>query len=311
LCARGHPLISIVIPARNEPYRRLAATIRSIIAGHSTSHHLEIVVVDDASTDACGDLADEFPGVAIRIVRLDERIGVARARNHGVFAARGEILFMTDSHVSFGGRWDEYVLENIGPDRIIAATIVDPTSAFRGHGCSLLVPTMGTKWNREAPHGVAPVQIASCAGTVLERSLFERVGGYDSGMILYGGAEPEFSVRCWLSGAEIVSVPQLTVHHRFKSRPERQRHIEELRTWMVHNSMRFGLLYLDELASLEMLRYLSLKYPHDASAALKLLAGSDVWPRRDFLESTLRHSFDCFVDRFSLKNEAGQEIFRR
>jgi len=165
---------------------------------------------------------------------------------------------------------------------------------------------MGTRWNKTPPVGTTPVQIAACIGTVLERTLFEKVGGYDSGMILYGAAEPEFSVRCWLTGAEIVSVPELEVYHRFKLKDERDRHVEELRLSIVHNCLRFGLLYLDEVNSLQMLRYFALAFPEQAQEAFSLLESSDVWQRRDFLKSTLTYDFDWFSNRFDVKNLAKQ-----
>jgi GT2 family glycosyltransferase len=92
-------------------------------------------------------------------------------------------------------------------DRIIAATITNYKSPLkRGYVGSLAVPSMGFRWNHDLRTTVAPVQIASCIGTILKRELFMKIGGYDDGIILYGGAEQEFSVRAWLSGAEIVSV---------------------------------------------------------------------------------------------------------
>lgn len=303
-------MISVIIPVRNESDRPLS-TIRSISETRSTSSAIEIIIVDDASEEDCSRTFDyESSHVTISVHRLEQRVGVPRARNHGAFAAKGDILFITDAHVRFIHGWDRLVLEHIRPDRILAATIVDPTSAFRGYGCSLTVPLMGTKWNRDSPQDFAPVHVPSCAGTVLESRLFREMSGYDPGMILYGGAEPEFGVRAWLSGAEIVSAPGLEVHHRFKNKAERDLHIEELRVYMTHNCLRFGLLYLSERASLQMLRYYSSNFPGHAKSVFSLLNGSDVWERRAFLKEHLPNDFNWFIDRFDLKDEVGEEILR-
>src|SRR5262249_38916478 len=80
---QARPLISVVIPARNEA-DRLMGTIRSVICTCSSSLPLEIVVVDDASTDgSCMNLMEsnpEFdrPGLSIKVLRVEERIGVPR-----------------------------------------------------------------------------------------------------------------------------------------------------------------------------------------------------------------------------------------
>jgi hypothetical protein len=233
---------------------------------------------------------------------------VARARNLGARISRGEILFMTDAHVRFTAGWDRLVLEHVRPSHVLAATITDPASGFRGYGCRLVVPFMGTHWNRRAHDPGDPVQLASACGTVIPGELWERLGGYDEGMIVYGGSEPEFSVRAWLGGAQIVSVPDLEVAHRFKSRSERGSFIGPLRPAMIHNNLRFGLLYLGRLESFRMLRHLAMSYPDQVQEALALLTHSDVWRRRESLRRQLLHPFEWFVDRFELRDQVGGEI---
>lgn len=309
----NNPLISVVMPARNEPPDRVAGTIQSILGSRRDGCKLEIVVVDDASDEALRvDLQEkEYAEADIRVYRLSQRGGVPRARNHGVRMARGEIVFITDAHVLFSEGWDRLVLDHIADNRILAATIRDTTSEFHGYGCSLTVPFMGTRWNRQPVPGDPPlVHIASSAGTVLTKACFERIGGYDEGMIVYGGAEPEFSIRAWLSGAEIVSVPSLEVHHRFKTRPEIERFLEVRKPTMAHNHLRFGLLYISELASLQMIRHFSNLYPEHFEEAVRLLNQSDVWQRKAALQKSLRYDFEWFVKRFGIKDQANQEILQ-
>jgi glycosyltransferase involved in cell wall biosynthesis len=307
------PLISVIIPVRNEA-DRLPATIRSIANARSRDFPLEVILVDDASTDGCcSNLVYEGPKLAapnlsIRVFRLDERVGVPRARNQGANIARGDILFMTDSHVRFSKGWNRYIENNIRDNRILAATIADTTSSFKGYGCSLIVPFMGTKWIKGPLTRMTPVQIAACSGTILKNNLFKKIGGYDPGMILYGAAEPEFSVRAWLSGAEILSLPQVEIFHRFKPQAERKQFVEELRPYMIHNSLRFGMLYLSELAILQMIRHFAMKFPNRIQKALRMVENSDVWQRRDFLSKHLRYDFHWFIKRFDLKDQVGQRI---
>src|SRR5687768_15501471 len=89
------PKVSVVVPVYNvEPY--LAACLQSISA--QTYRNIEVVVVDDGSTD--GSLA-----VARRARRQDRRIrivtqpngGLSSARNTGTAAATGEYLAFVDS----------------------------------------------------------------------------------------------------------------------------------------------------------------------------------------------------------------------
>lgn len=94
------PLVSIVLPARDEAVR-IEPCLRSLLA--QAWPRLEVIVVDDCSTDGTGDLAR---GVAA----LDPRLTVVAGtplpqgwvgKNHacaqGVAQARGELLLFTDA----------------------------------------------------------------------------------------------------------------------------------------------------------------------------------------------------------------------
>jgi glycosyltransferase involved in cell wall biosynthesis len=308
------PDISVLIPARNES-SRIAPTIRAIARARTTDARVEFVVVDDASTDGCvANLVSAVPRlleeskIDIRVCQLDEHSGNYRARNHAAAIASADILFITDAHVQFSRGWDERVFEHIRPNRILAGTVTQQGSPFRGYGARLLVPLMGTSWNPEPAEGVGQVPIAVCSATVIPRALFERLGGYDAGMIQYGAGEPEFSVRAWLHGAEICSLPDLEVQHEFKARGEFTKFLDSVRLYWVHNCIRFGLLYLSELGCMQLLRYYARAFPTVFQRALAMVNESDVWERRALLEQHRERSFDWFVDYFGLKNQIGGAI---
>jgi glycosyltransferase involved in cell wall biosynthesis len=302
------PSLSVVIPAHNEG-RGLIDTVQSILRTRRLNCDLEFIVADDRSEDGSTEaLQAEFPGLDLRIVSAPERLGVARSRNLAARAARGDILFITDGHVEFCDGWDSIVLKHVHPSIMLAATIKDIETRFSGYGCRLVVPFMGTYWNVGPPKGVHPVQIASSAGTVLYRETFHKLGGYDEGMLIYGGAEPEFSVRAWLSGLEIHNVTSLTVGHRFKPEEQRELLIASRRTFIVHNNLRFGLLYLGDEMALRMIRLLAWEFPAHASEAFQMVESSDVFERRAHLEAALTYSFRWFVSRFKVKDVAGEAV---
>ena len=167
---------------------------------------------------------------------------------------------------------------------------------------------MGTNWNDTPNPNSDEVQIAACPATALTRELFTRLGGYDEGMRMYGGAEPEFSVRAWLSGAEVILVPEFVVHHRFKPRTERTTFVQQMRQNLVHNALRFGLIYQSEAGAMQLLRYYAKKFPNHFAHAIAEVDSSDVWSRRAELKQQLLHDFAWYVDRFDLKDQARQDI---
>lgn len=90
-----NPLISIIIPIYNiEEY--LPRCVHSVSA--QTYSNLEILLVDDGSTDGTGALCDELAGEDSRIrVFHKENGGSSSARNLGIAQAKGEYLGFVDS----------------------------------------------------------------------------------------------------------------------------------------------------------------------------------------------------------------------
>ena len=301
--------ISVVIPARNEG-RRVLDTIRSMASSRaSPSTEVEFIVVDDASTEPFvvpGDLGHS--GVSVTVVREETRLGVPKARNRGAAVARGDVLVMTDAHVRFGQGWDLVAQVCRDARLVLAGTVADPTSAFRGYGCSLVVPFMGTRWNKDILRPGDPVHIPSCAATLLSRRCFEEIGGYDEGMLIYGGAEPEFGLRSWLTGVPVVAVPDLLVWHRFKMQSEINEFLEGLRPSMTHNCLRFGVLYLPDRLLWQMFRYHAALNEAASREAVALLEQGDAWDLRVQLRRRLSRDFSWFTRTFALEDQAGRAL---
>lgn len=93
--ARLDPLVSVVVPVYNvESYLRRC--LYSICA--QTYRNLEILLIDDGSTDSSGDICDEFSGRDPRIkVFHQKNTGLSGARNRGIDEAAGTYLAFVDS----------------------------------------------------------------------------------------------------------------------------------------------------------------------------------------------------------------------
>jgi glycosyltransferase involved in cell wall biosynthesis len=302
-------MVSVVMPARNEG-ERIAATIRSAARARTGKTEIEFVVADDQSTDdsttGLDDVVRRIPRARLTVCRSGERLGVPRARNFGASKAAGDILFITDAHVRFSPGWDEHVLEHVRPKRVLATTITD--GDWSANGCVLAVPFMGTYWNYAKTKPLDEIQVAACPGTVLPRKLFDELGGYDEGMLYYAAAEPEFSVRAWLSGACVLALPQVRIEHRFKPKEENDEFMKGLRPYMVHNAIRFGMVYLDDELVLQQIRQHSLLFGEEAREGLKLVVASDIVEHREKLRASFTRDFAWFVQHFKLKDQAGREI---
>ena len=85
--------ISVIVPAFNEQ-DTIAATVRTLAA--STHRQLDIVVVDDDSTDATADRVEALSLDNVRLVRVPSG-GKATALNTGVALARHDLIVMVDA----------------------------------------------------------------------------------------------------------------------------------------------------------------------------------------------------------------------
>ena len=92
-------MISVIIPVYNvKAY--LAEAVESVI--HQTYQDLEIILVDDGSTDGSGEICDEYAKKDNRIkVIHQQNKGLSAARNAGLDACQGEIISFLDSDDAF------------------------------------------------------------------------------------------------------------------------------------------------------------------------------------------------------------------
>ena len=97
---RGQPIVSIVVPAFNEA-RRIAETVRKIDDFIRRSPlALELIVVDDGSTDNTAEIVREFPAKGLRLIQNKKNHGKGYTVRQGVLAASGKYVLFTDADLS-------------------------------------------------------------------------------------------------------------------------------------------------------------------------------------------------------------------
>ena len=99
--------VSVIIPAWNL-WQMTAACLRSL-ATHSAGQDLEVLVVDNGSTDATvGELeplGQSLWGAGFKALRLPENLGFAKACNLGAHAAAGDLLFFLNNDTTCTPGW--------------------------------------------------------------------------------------------------------------------------------------------------------------------------------------------------------------
>jgi GT2 family glycosyltransferase len=164
--------LSIIVPA----YNNCASLARCLSALHAeVPPDSELIVVDDASTDAT-------PGVAVasgaQVLRLGKNSGPGAARNLGAARASGEVLLFVDADV---------VVAAGALDRVAEAFALDPTLAalFGSYDDDPEAPSLLSRYRNLLHHFVHQAGDREAAtfwaglGAV-RRSVFVSVDGFDA-----------------------------------------------------------------------------------------------------------------------------------
>lgn len=86
--------VSIIIPMHNSS-KHIEECIGSVL--NQTYFNIEIIVVDDNSVDNSVSIVETMDDDRIKIIKLDQNVGAAKARNTGINAATGDLICFLDS----------------------------------------------------------------------------------------------------------------------------------------------------------------------------------------------------------------------
>ncbi|XP_041940090.1 polypeptide N-acetylgalactosaminyltransferase-like 6 [Alosa sapidissima] len=207
------PNTSIIIPFHNEGWSSLLRTIHSVV--NRTPDHLiaEIILVDDFSDrehlkERLEKYMARFPKV--RIVRTKKREGLIRTRLLGASVAKGEVLTFLDSHCEANVNWLPPLLGRLamGVHESLVLNLcwqVEP----RYHNTNLLALSVSVcPWLR------SPVMAGGLFA--VNRQWFWELGGYDTGLEIWGGEQYEISFKVWMCGGSMYDVPCSRVGHIYR-----------------------------------------------------------------------------------------------
>lgn len=175
--------ISIVIPAYNEEHS-LAATLERALEQQYPD--FEIIVVDNASTDATADIARRYP---VRLMH-ESRKGLLYARERGYKEARGEIIANMDADCLPHPDWLTRGAGYFSHPRIVAVSgpydYYDAPPLFRLMSRivqATIYPLMNSIFQLRFIHRGA---LLIGGNTFLRKSALDAAGGYNTTLTFYG-----------------------------------------------------------------------------------------------------------------------------
>ncbi|XP_067949958.1 polypeptide N-acetylgalactosaminyltransferase 15-like [Watersipora subatra] len=257
------PTISVIIPVYNEAPSMLLRTIHSILTRTPPSLLADVILVDDMSTNdnmkqVLTNYVAELPKV--KIMRLKKKAHLIRARMAGASIAKGDVLLFQDGHTEMNVGWAEPVLDYIRSNRevVMQPTIDDvdqwtivyqPTHDHSIKWRGVFLWDMRYAWNQvpryykswlssDAEPYPCPV-LVGCSIAV-DRSYFYEIGGFDTGLDIYGGEQIELSFRTWMCGGRVFIHPCSRIGHVFKPWMKSDVYWRKREQAIARNSIRLG-----------------------------------------------------------------------
>ncbi len=201
------PTVTILIPARNEE-TVLGRLLQRITELTYPKNKLQIIVIDDASSDQTGKVADDFKSKfsfieVLHRGRLQGGVGKAAAMNHGFDLSTGEIILCFDA--------DYYPQRDI-VERLTSAFLDPNVGAVQGRVVVLNEPRNvvarlvalervgGYRVDQEARNSLG--LITQFGGTVggFRSSLLKQLGGWDESIL---AEDTDLTFRIYLSGFRV------------------------------------------------------------------------------------------------------------
>jgi glycosyltransferase involved in cell wall biosynthesis len=201
-------MISFIVPAHNEEFE-LSSTLAAIQAASSNAAQpYEIIVVDDASTDATPDIAAQ---AGAKVVPINRR-QIAAARNAGARAAQGEYLFFVDADTR---------INRLHVTQAIAAL----EAGYAGGSARVAMDGFVPMWGRVLLRGFSGLyfglNLGAGAFLFTTRRNFEATGGFDEQYFV--GEEVYFSLGLRKLGRfNVLREPIVTSGRKLRMYPAKQ-----------------------------------------------------------------------------------------
>lgn len=167
----------------------------------------EILVIDDASSDATGEIAASYPGVTV--IRHPANKGVAAGRNTALRAARNELVAAFDADCVASPTWLATLLPHLEDPKVAGAG---------GRLVEGVQRTMADRWRQArmaqewGPNFIRNPQFLYGCNALFRKSVILEAGGYNESMRTCG-EDPDICARLRHRGFDLVYDPAARATH--------------------------------------------------------------------------------------------------
>lgn len=168
------PQVSVVIPVFNGE-QTIRRALDSVFA--QTFSNLEVIVVDDASTDRTADIVAQYACDRLTIIRSTENRGAGAARNKGIAQARGRWVAFLDADDAWKPNKLARQIEFLDrSSKLVAACAAGYIIEKNGRCFTVELNLTPQRFRNDIVFGCT---ISPGSTLVVERYVFDEIGGFD------------------------------------------------------------------------------------------------------------------------------------
>ena len=201
--------VSVIIPAFNNS-RTIQDTLTSLL-GQKTDTQVEIVVIDDCSTDETRQIS---LSLGLKVIQNSSNLGLAASLNRGIFLTKNQLIVTL--HADATPLSEDWLLELTAP----------LTRGNADVACSLQYPPILNRsnsglwekllWGRLGAH-----HALNDKADAYRRTVLEQIGGFDQERFRTAGEDEDMALRLRLNNVRISSTDAPIRHnHVFQTRSE-------------------------------------------------------------------------------------------
>lgn len=201
---------SVIIPARDAG-ATIEECLRAVLQQAWAGEPLEVIVIDDGSTDDTAARVGRFPVTLL----AQPHLGPAAARNRGALAASGEILLFTDADCAPARDWARRLSAALADPHVVGAK-----GTYRTRQTEPLARFVQFEYEEKYARLArqTAIDFVDTYSAAYRRCVFLEQGGFDEGFPSASVEDQELSFRLAARGCKLVFVPDAVVYHHHPTR---------------------------------------------------------------------------------------------
>lgn len=210
--------VSVIIPVYNQVLYTLTC-LRSL-ASHASKHAFEVIIIDDGSSDRTAELLPIVEN--LNYIRNVKNLGFLRSCNRAAERAQGKRLVFLNNDVNLFPDWLDALVETFEQhDKvgIVGSKLIFGDCTLQEAGGIIWADGTGANYGRgghpDDPryNFVRDVDYVSGASLMIDRALFERLGGFDERYIPAYYEDTDLCFRVREAGCRVIYQPRSVLIH--------------------------------------------------------------------------------------------------